>query len=807
MQLKINPQECERAIKLLHPTDGELFEIRLIGKNPHYAASGIFSSAETAVKALCNYQAGYKKDDAALNSTIYISLNPPVQDCYSLAQHDKFIEGALTVSDKDIDCLNWLFIDFDPERRTGVSANEDELKLAEDKAHEVYDYLRNMDFPEPVIAMSGNGYHLMYRLDSLANNEENVKMLEDTLKAISAKFSDERVKIDVVNFNPSRICKLWGSLAQKGANTQERPHRMSYIEYTPDDIEAVPVELMFKVIEDCSARPESSDCKEQPSVTTNSAFAALSPADKSFVTTHAHSAKDGQKSFNIEDFFAKHGIGISATKVRGSDIYYYLQGGCAFDPSHTGKDAAVIQRADGTLCYHCFHNSCKDKGWKDFRLLYEPNAYDKPNKGEGKSNGDDEKPLLTVDTFTEFCKEHGYSFKWDAIKNEMIYCGFDKGENPVTLPNTAPTILQGILKPLGYKGASIDNICNCIQVVGTRNTYNAILDKIDGCEWDGVDRIAQIFEMWHISADDNLSRTLIVKWLKQCYCMLHNNINNPFSSEFALVFMGGQGAAKTRFFEKLAMINKYYGEGKSVNPDNKDSIMQATTVWICELGEIGSTMKKDLDKVKAFMTLATDEYRVPYGRTTERHPRITSFCGTVNDEQFLLDQTGNRRWGTIRLPERLKVSYDEQIKPFNAEQLWAQVKRIVDEDLQNGYTYANCYRLTQEEQEQLTERNGNYTKPMKGLIEIEDIIDDLENNVTSGYELKHKLMSATEFLRQHIDVLRNINANQVGQVLTKLGYKQQQVKVDGKTVRGYELPYHQWVGNGQNSGGQWGINS
>ena len=288
--------------------------------------------------------------------------------------------------------------------------------------------------------------------------------------------------------------------------------------------------------------------------------------------------------------------------------------------------------------------------------------------------------------------------------------------------------------------------------------------------------------------------------------MLHNSPKSPFSSEFALVFMGGQGAAKTRFFEKLALDNKYYGEGKSVNPDNKDSIIQATSVWICELGEIGSTMKKDLDKVKAFMTLAADEYRVPYGRTTERYPRITSFCGTVNDEQFLLDQTGNRRWGTIRLPERLKVSYDEQIKPFNAEQLWAQVKHIVDEDLQNGYTYANCFRLTQEEQEQLTERNGSYTKPMKGLVEIEDIIDDLENNVPNGYELHHKLTSATEFLRQNIEVLRNINANQVGQVLRKLGFEQQVVKVDGKTVRGYELPYHQWLGN-QNGGGQWGRNS
>lgn len=762
MQLKINPEECKRAIKLLHPIDGELFEIRLIGKNPYYAASGIFSDAETAVKALCNYEAGYKKDAAAEAASIYISINSPVQDCYSLIQHDKFVEGASTVNDEDIECLTWLFIDFDPERRSGVSAKEEELKCAENKEHEVYDYLCTMGFPNPVIAMSGNGYHLMYRLDSLSNNDENVQMLNDTLKAISTKFSDERVKIDVVNFNPSRICKLWGSLAQKGANTQDRPHRMSRIEYAPNNIETVPVELLFKVIEDCTAQPSAIAVVE-----------GLPLADKT----------DEKGTFNIGEFFVRHGIGISETKVKGNgDTYYYLKNGCAFDTSHTGKDAAVIQRADGTLCYHCFHNSCKDKGWKDFRLLYEQNAYNTP-----KSNK--KEILLTVDTFTAFCEAKGFSFKWDAIKHEMIYCGFNKRENPIKLPNTAPTILQGILKPMGYKGATIDNICNCIEVVGGRNTFNAILEMIDSFEWDGVDRIEQIFEMWHISKNDTLSRTLIVKWLKQCYCMLHNTMDNPFSNEFALVFMGGQGAAKTRFFEKLAMNNKYYGEGKSVNPDNKDSIIQATAVWICELGEIGSTMKKDLDKVKAFMTLATDEYRVPYGRATERHPRITSFCGTVNDEQFLLDQTGNRRWGTIKLPSKLKVSYDGQIKQFNAEQLWAQVKQLVSEDLQNGYTYANCFRLTQDEQEQLSDRNSSYTKPMKGMVEITDIIDDLEASVPPGYELRHKLMSSTEFLRQHTDVLRNISANQVGQVLKKIGYEQQIVKQDGKTVRGYELPY------------------
>ena len=94
---------------------------------------------------------------------------------------------------------------------------------------------------------------------------------------------------------------------------------------------------------------------------------------------------------------------------------------------------------------------------------------------------------------------------------------------------------------------------------------------------------------------------------------------------------------------------------------------------------------------------------------------------------------------------------------------------------------------------------------MKGLIEIMDIIDDLENNVADGYELKHKLITSTEFLRQHIEVLHNINANQVGQVFKKLGYEQQVIKQNGRTIRGYMLPYHLWTGKYERNGGSsWG---
>ncbi len=787
MLLNFNSQEVDQAIRLLHPTDGELFEIRLVCKNPKYIASGIFSSADTAVNALRNYTASWNKENLAKAANIYISINSPTQVCYSLVQRDRFVENVPTLQDEDISSLNWLFIDLDPERKAGVSSSNEELNIADRKSHEIYNYMQSIGFNDPIIALSSNGFHLMYRLKNLDNTEDNITLVKDTLKAISTKFSDDKVKVDDVNFNPSRICKLWGTLSQKGSDTPERPHRMSQVIYIPPNgIYPNDAELMRKVIEDCAPDEPAEQPKED------------NPAPS------ANKSYKPQNTFNLDDFISKHNISVKQID-RKSDGDYYILESCLFDTSHTGKDAAIIRKNDGKLCYKCFHNSCSDKHWQDVRLLYEPDAYNKKannNKGDNVNSENKYTPLLTPDTFEKFCKRYGISFKWDIIKHEMTYHGFDPKESIEHLRNNVPTILQGMLKQEGYRAASIENICGCISVIGTRtgNRFNAILDLINGVEWDGKDRLEQLYNMWQIPLEDKLSRSLFLKWLKQCICMLHNDYDNPWSADIVLVLAGAQGASKTRFFEHLAMVNRYFGEGKSLNPDNKDSIIEATSVWICELGEIGSTMRKDVDKVKATVTLASDEYRVPYGRTTERHPRLTSFCGTVNDEQFLLDQTGNRRWATIQLPKTLKLDYNTQIKPFDSLQLWAQINSMINEDISRGDTYSNCFRLTPDEQDALTERNNSFTKPMKGYVEISDIMWNIENNILEGYELDYHLMSATDFKMENDEVLRSFNANQIGQVLKKLGYEQTVTRIEGKQIRGYNLPYHKSIKKVKSSG-------
>ena len=313
---------------------------------------------------------------------------------------------------------------------------------------------------------------------------------------------------------------------------------------------------------------------------------------------------------------------------------------------------------------------------------------------------------------------------------------------------------------------------------------------ITSAKWDGKDHIEEIYNIFGIGKEDRLSREIIKKWLMQAVCGLLNDSKHPFSLDLILVFKGKQGIGKTRFFEHLAMLSQYFGEGVCIDPRNKDSIIQATSNWICELGEIGSTLKKDIDSVKAMLTKANDEYRLPYGRTTLKFPRMTSFVGTVNDDKFLIDQTGNRRFATVPISDDVHIDYNKQIKTFNSLQLWAQVYRIIQEEIAKGATMASCFRLDPEMKEELDNRNQEYTKPMKAEDEVIDILSKLNmdrQKTSANYKIIDEYMTVTEFMSYHSE-LNKYTAEQVGKVLTKLGYESQKKKLDGKSIRMKLLP-------------------
>lgn len=318
--------------------DNELVEIRFLGNNK--TASGYYKNIENLVRDV-------ERMDAEDKFQIYFTLNCIEDSCYGREQCEKVIwKPKNTTTDNDIKGRYWIMIDLDPKRPAGTSSSNDEYEKAHMKAVEVYRYLMDMGFYEPVVCSSGNGWHLLLPCKIGISTETN-DVVNKFLKVLSMLFSDDSIDIDVKVGNPARICKLYGTMAKKGTNIPERPHRMARIVKTPAELKPNNIEYFKKVAE---LFPE----KEQPSVNNN-----WKPQDS---------------NFDLDEFIAKHNIPVTRKVEVADGTRYYLEH-CLFNPEHKGKDAILFKHNNGAVAYYCYHNSCQDNDWRKVREMYEPDAY------------------------------------------------------------------------------------------------------------------------------------------------------------------------------------------------------------------------------------------------------------------------------------------------------------------------------------------------------------------------------------------------------------------------------------------------
>jgi len=336
----INAEEVSKAIKVLQG-DGNIFEVRAIGTAKKDILSGYFRDADTLLKAF---------DTIDMRSrNVYITLGQIKEDCFARAQSEQFLKAPQTTSDTDIAAYRWLFVDLDPIRTVGISSSDEELQLAYGLAEKVMNYLRGMGFAEPIRAMSGNGIHLLYKI-SLPNTKENVGIIERCLKVLADMFSTDKVKIDTANSNPSRICKLHGTMAQKGRSTQKRPHRMSRILSVPDEIQRTQEEILRKL-------------------------AAELPSDEPKADRRPAGRGVQQQTFDLLTFMREHGLTVHNVRSNDRAEIYELEE-CPFDPSHKEGDAKIFHYHNGAIAFKCHHDSCRQYKWQDVRLKFEPDAYD-----------------------------------------------------------------------------------------------------------------------------------------------------------------------------------------------------------------------------------------------------------------------------------------------------------------------------------------------------------------------------------------------------------------------------------------------
>ena len=335
-----------------------------------------------------------------------------------------------------------------------------------------------------------------------------------------------------------------------------------------------------------------------------------------------------------------------------------------------------------------------------------------------------------------------------SARIECEGCPFPISEGNVE--NLLPVRLLDMAKCAGVS-ASKDFIFDLIALHADQRRYNPVLDLLAGVEWDGVDRLPEVYSILNLPESDDLSRILIRKWFVECVAMAHNTELASVGAEGVLVLRGPQGCGKTSFFRELTPGNGLFNEGRDLDPSNKDTLLSSLDGWITELGELERTTKKGAGALKAFLTQHTDEIRVPYDRKPVRRARRTCFCGTVNGETFLQDETGNRRFWVVDIDSIDCATLFHLTEDWKL-QLWAQMFAEYEQN-------PTGFRLTRAERGQLEARNQRFEAPLDLEGEIRDLLD-----FTLPPELWPEL-SAAQVARR---IGQDGESRRVGRVLSKL---------------------------------------
>ena len=221
--------EIRLALEVL-AVPGGVVEIRGVdvptGRGKPCIVAGYFTDLDKAADAAI-------KLDARRPAGVYVVLNeinPAL-----LARAPNVLNDYLkaTTSDNDIIRRRWLPIDLDPQRPSGISSTDAEHDAARAVAEACRDWLRHeAGWSDPILADSGNGWHLLYRID-LPNDETSTALVRDTLTAVAAEFNTNEVDVDQTVFNAARIFKLYGTHARKAYDMPDRPHRLARLIEVP----------------------------------------------------------------------------------------------------------------------------------------------------------------------------------------------------------------------------------------------------------------------------------------------------------------------------------------------------------------------------------------------------------------------------------------------------------------------------------------------------------------------------------------------------------------------------------------------
>lgn len=321
---------------------------------------------------------------------------------------------------------------------------------------------------------------------------------------------------------------------------------------------------------------------------------------------------------------------------------------------------------------------------------------------------------------------------YDMLKETIVFTrpsftakGSKKGD---LVNDTDISIIKGRIERMHgiYNDAKLND---AIEQVSSDNAFHPIKLYLESLTWDGVPRI-DTFLVDYMGAEDNAyTREAFRKMLLAAVTRIYEP-GRKFDT--ALVFYSEQGVGKSTLIQRLS---KGWFNDSLTSLSGKESYEAIQFAWLVELAELSALRKSDVEAVKNFISKREDTYRGAYARRVKTHKRQCVFFGSTNDDEFLKDATGNRRFFPVEVKRtrKTRLIFEPEFDAI-VDQLWAEAME--------GYMLGEALTLSDEAEaiaggtrEEFTERT-----PIQGLIE-----EYLDRLFPADYE--------DRFLAQRLDFL------------------------------------------------------
>ena len=231
----------------------------------------------------------------------------------------------------------------------------------------------------------------------------------------------------------------------------------------------------------------------------------------------------------------------------------------------------------------------------------------------------------------------------------------------------------------GYGISGREKIDDALITVSDRHKMNEVKDYLTETVWDGTPRLDTLLVDYLGANDTPYVRAVTRKTL--CAAVARAMESGGVKFDYMTILTGPQGLGKSTLLAKLG--GKWFSDSLTTF-EGKEAAELIQGTWINEIGELAAFTKQETEIIKQFLSKQFDIYRAAYGRHTERHPRRCVFIGTSNNDEFLRDATGNRRFWPVDVGEmEPEKSVFDDLDDTEIQQIWAEayIRYITGEKL------------------------------------------------------------------------------------------------------------------------------